>query len=156
MAVNSRLKQKKKRVVFLAKVTIMVNNEMPDLIPLSGDDPSDRERRIGGGPLYSLSKVQKIARVDTFLVTGRCRADVQKLGWSVDDIVDLVNDLTKKNYKNSEWCRVSNGAWLACDAYVIVKDVYYAHLYKTIPCEYYVKFAIGPTGKAILVVSCHF
>ena len=134
----------------------MVNNNITNLVPPSGDNPSDRERRIGGGPLHSLSKVQKIAKINTFLVTDRCNADVRKLGWSVDDVVDLVNDLTKNNYKNSEWCRISNGAWLACDAYVIIKDEYYAHLRKTIPCEYYVKFGIGPTGKAILLVSCHF
>ncbi len=134
----------------------MVNNNTSNLIPPSGDNPSKRERRIGNGPLYSLSEVQKIVKVNTVLVTKRCNDDVRKLAWSVDDVAVLVNELTNNNYKNSEWCRVNKGPLLACDAYVIVRDEYYERLHKTLPCEYYVKFAIGPTGKAILIVSCHF
>ena len=134
----------------------MVNNHISNLIPPSGDNPSERKRRIGNGPLYLLSEVQKIAKVNTVLVTNRCKDDVHKLAWSLDDVAELVNELTNNNYKNSEWCRVTNGRWLACDAYVIIRDEYYEHLRKAIQCEYYVKFAIGPTGKALLIVSCHF
>ncbi|MDH5572754.1 MAG: type II toxin-antitoxin system MqsR family toxin [Gammaproteobacteria bacterium] len=133
----------------------MVNNSIKHLIPPSGDNPSSRQRRIPNGPIYLLSDVKGIAKQNTYLMTNKCNDDVHKLAWSVDEVSDLVSQLTQHDYKNSEWCKMSIGAWKPCDAYTITRNEYFNTLRKSMPVQYYIKFAIGPKGNALLIISCH-
>lgn len=134
----------------------MVNNL--NLQPPASDSPSDDERKIQGGPLYPLSEVQDNVREygRIFLVTRDCRRDVEnRLGWSTDDVGQLVLELSDRDYRNSEWCKSSISKWLPCDAYTIRRSEHINASGISVNCEYYLKFAIGPDGTALLFVSCH-
>jgi hypothetical protein len=121
-----------------------------------GPIPGDRVK-IGGGPLYSLERVQGLVRAPAQLTlwTKRCRLKVQELGWDAEDVAELVAALRPADYQDSEWCDNGKGAWAACDAYSIRRSEWIEAARKEMTVEYFLKFAIGKTGALVLMVSCH-
>lgn len=120
-----------------------------------GPTPGDRVK-IGGGPLYSLERVQGLLSQSGRLLlwTRKCSRDVANLTWDEDDVAELIQSLQSSDYKDSEWC--GNGkAWAACDAYTIQRRERIEAARKEMTVEYFLKFAIGKTGALVLMVSCH-
>jgi hypothetical protein len=93
-------------------------------------------------------------------LTERCRKDVQTMGFDIDDVKQLVcAALSSGSYLKSEWCIVGQTdkaiSWAACDSYRLFRNEWVEYAHKEMRYEYYVKFAIGKTGKLLLLVSCH-
>lgn len=140
----------------------MVNNAnvsaYQGLVPASNS--SDAARRISGGPLYDSNDVFKILRQgdgSTIPWTNKCTRDIHRLELDIADVRKLIKEtLEKGRYKNSQWCeQAPSGPWAACDAYSLKRKEWVENAKKEMEFEYYVKFAIGKTGKILLLVSCH-
>jgi hypothetical protein len=114
--------------------------------------------KIDDGPLYDLERIQNLVNDESRLLawTEKCRRDIRKL---FDDdlscVAGLIQCLKPTDYIDSEWCENGRGALAACDAYSIRRLEVMAATGKSIPVEYFLKFAIGKTGKLVLTVSCH-
>lgn len=54
-----------------------------------------------------------------------------------------------------QWCDNGQGALAACDAYEVCRDEMIPATGKAVQSRYFVKFAIGKTGRILLLVSCH-
>ncbi|MBL8399538.1 MAG: hypothetical protein JNL00_00575 [Candidatus Accumulibacter sp.] len=89
------------------------------------------------------------------LWTGKCRRDVANLTLDAADVGALLQELTERDYRDSEWCDNGKGAWAACDAYNLRRNEYVETAGKTFRMEYFLKFALSKTGKLVLMVSCH-
>ena len=136
------------------------------MINLSAYSGLPPERQEGGrtliadGPLYPVVDVLALLETgdqNTVLWTRKCKSDVQLLAYDICDIRGLIKDaVTQGQYLNSEWCvQKPTGPWAACDGYRLFRDEWVPYAHKEMRCEYYVKFAIGKTGKILLLVSCH-
>ncbi|MEM5528246.1 hypothetical protein WN093_05390 [Gammaproteobacteria bacterium AS21] len=115
---------------------------------------------ISDGPLYSLTDVLALldtGESSTILWTRKCKNDVQQLSYEIADVQKLIKQaVTQGRYINSQWCRQQpTGPWAACDSYRLSRDEWVEYAYKEMRYKYYVKFAIGKTGKLLLLVSCH-
>ena len=114
--------------------------------------------KIDGGPLYDLERIQDLANGEgqLFAWTEKCRKDIRKL---FDDnlslVAELIQCLKPTDYIDSEWCENGKGALAACDAYSIRRLEVMPATGTTMPVEYFLKFAVGKTGKLVLTVSCH-
>lgn len=140
----------------------MVNNAI-NVSAYSGQPPGgaggDRTY-IEGGPLYAVTDVLALLNAgdsQTMLWTRKCIADVQQLAYDISDVRTLLKQaLTGGKYLKSEWCvQQPTGPWAACDSYRLQRTEWIEHAHKEMHIEYYVKFAIGKTGKLLLLVSCH-
>ncbi len=121
-------------------------------------DPWEGRRKIAGGPLYDLARVQKLAGGAHQLQawTEKCRKDVRK--WFDDDlecVARLILWLKPKDYKDSEWCENGKGAIAACDAYTVNVVETVPTTGRSVCMEYFLKFAVSKTGALVLIVSCH-
>jgi len=139
----------------------MVNNVF-NVSVYEGEPPSETsESRIYiDGPLYSVERVLEILDLgeeQTHLWTNRCRKHVQNLALDMLEVQTLVRDaVTQGKYLNSEWCvQKPTGPWAACDGYRVIRNEWVEYAHREMRFEYYVKFAIGKTGKILLLVSCH-
>ncbi len=140
----------------------MVNNTT-NVSVYSGQPPSEagsKRIHIEDEPLYAVTDV--LALLDagdeqTVLWTRKCIADVQQLAYEISDVRALLKQaLTGGQYLKSEWCvQKPTGPWAACDSYRLQRIEWIEHAHKEMHIEYYVKFAIGKTGKLLLLVSCH-
>jgi hypothetical protein len=123
------------------------------------DSPAQPGRvKIAGGPLYDLARVQAIVTVDGQLLawTQKCRKDVYNLfDADLDAVADLVCSLQASDYIDSEWCENGQRAIAACDAYRLRRLERMPSTGKTLPVTYFLKFAIGKTGRVVLMMSCH-
>ena len=124
--------------------------------------PADEvvDRKIDGGPLYAAADVRVLlARGENAITawTRKCVVDLEKLALDLSDALVLIEDaLDQGRYHSSEWCaQKPNGPWAACDAYVLRRSEWISAAHKEMQVEYYIKFAIGKTGKLLLLVSCH-
>ena len=129
-----------------------------NLSAYEGTPPKDGEsRKITGGPLYKLAEIQALAATPDAvkLWTGKCRRDVANLTLDAADVGALLQELTERDYRDSEWCDNGKGAWAACDAYNLRRNEYVETAGKTLRIEYFLKFALSKTGKLVLMVSCH-
>jgi hypothetical protein len=70
-------------------------------------------------------------------------------------VADLIRALTTADYIDSEWCENGKGALAACDAYRIRRQETIPATGRSMTVAYFVKFAIGKTGRLVLMVSCH-
>lgn len=113
--------------------------------------------KIPGGPLYELERVKAIIQGGTGLTlwTKDCVSNVRELGWDNAEVIDLVLQLEKGDYIDSEWCENGRGAFAACDAYSIRVKTWIAAAHKDMLIEYFVKFAINKLGTMVLTISCH-
>ncbi|ART78922.1 hypothetical protein [Oceanisphaera avium] len=143
----------------------MVNNTI-NVSAYQGQPPTNVQGGriyIQDGPLYLPRDVLALLDLgdeSTKLVTTKCRKDVQVMGFDIADVRQLVDTaLNTGKYLKSEWCLVgqtdSARSWAACDGYRLLRDEWVEHAHKEMRIEYYVKFAIGKTGKLLLLVSCH-
>lgn len=140
----------------------MVNNAI-NVSAYSGEVPlggSSETIYIEGGPLYEVDKVlQLLAEGDekTIPWTRKCISDLQK--WSLDkeDARQILKEaITQGRYLNSQWCvQKPTGPWAACDGYKLVRNEWVDYAHKEMRFEYYVKLAVGKTGRILLLVSCH-
>lgn len=109
-------------------------------------------------PLYDLARVQALAAHEDqiFLWTAKCRKDVLNLFDSdLAQVAELIQALTAADYIDSEWCENGRGALAACDAYRICRQETMPATGRSMTVSYFVKFAIGKTGRLVLMVSCH-
>ncbi len=114
--------------------------------------------KIEQGPLYPLERVQELVNDENqlFAWTEKCRKDLHKLfDGDLSRVAELICCLKTTDYIDSEWCQNGKGALAACDAYSIRRLEVMAATGRTMPVEYFLKFAIGKTGKLVLTVSCH-
>lgn len=123
-------------------------------------DENGARKIAGGKPLYSTHEVDEVLALgETVIVpwTRKCISDLQKLEFDNADVMRLIRlALSQGEFKGSEWCIGSTpGVWAACDSYRVFEKAWVAPANKDMMFEYYVKFAIGKTGKVILTISCH-
>ncbi|MFZ3322727.1 MAG: hypothetical protein WA190_10170 [Usitatibacter sp.] len=91
--------------------------------------------------------------VKIHLATDKCQRDVPGLGWTTDEVSDLISALANGHYKDSEWCAAGNGLVIDCDAYVVTIDPITG---KPVPSGLYIKFGFRfPANNYVIVVSCH-
>ena len=138
----------------------MVNNKIVSKHQGNGSPWTLKSRKIMGNGLYP-----KIDVIDLFniysessvvTVTKKCASDVKKLSFDPADIGRLVkNALNTGRFLGSEWCQTDGGAWAACDAYSISRFELCEAIGEDREYDYYIKFAIGRTGKLLLMASCH-
>ena len=117
---------------------------------------SEGRKKINGGPLYLLDDVkEKSGKVK--LITRKCTKDVQNLGFGEEGVSQLLNQLVKTDYLNSEWCQCGDAGthYAACDAYRVCQYEYNEAKCKNEQHEYYLKFALKKNGDLVLIVSCH-
>jgi hypothetical protein len=140
-------------------VVSFVNVSCRQDVPLPANWNVAADRLVIGGPLYPVADITALLDkgvVATSLFTDDCKLDVAFEGWSLKNVVQLVQEaLQYGKYKNSQWCRQGVTDELVvpcapCDAYA----VRFIHAEKG-PTNYYVKFAISKTGKLLLIFSCH-
>lgn len=119
--------------------------------------PPGNNRKISGGPLYVLAEIQAISAQAGAVVfwTRNCIRDVANLGLDTDDVGELLRELVADDYRDSEWCENGKAGWVAADAYTLRRQEFIEVTGKWMSIEYYLKFAMGKTGKLVLMVSCH-
>lgn len=140
----------------------MVNN-VTNVSSYKGLPPTkagNNRHYISGGPLYPVESILTLLDAGesaTILWTRQCINDVQQLAFDIVDLQKLIKEaITQGQYVNSEWCvQQPTGPWAACDGYRLCRNEWVEYAHKEMRCEYYVKFAIGKTGKLLLLVSCH-
>ncbi len=126
-------------------------------IPPEGDGAA---RKIAGGPLYEHETVLEILALGESVVvpwTRKCASDLKKYELDLNDVVAIIRlALSEGRFIGSEWCvNQPGGAWAACDSYSLKRREWLESARKHMDIEYYIKFAIGKTGKVILTASCH-
>ena len=133
-------------------VTFYVVSEYIPTKPIEGDG-----KKILGGPLYDLARIKAITQGGKGLLlwTRDCVRDVQELGWSHDDVIQLIQGLRHDEYIDSEWCSNGRDAWAACDAYATHRVERIESINKSIRIEYFVKLAINKLGTMVMTISCH-
>lgn len=119
---------------------------------------------IQRGPIYDKINVLEILNSgdnNTAIMTKTCRKKIEDLSFDIADVRNLIKDAINDGiYKKSEWCIVAerndgSASLAACDSYVLKRNELIQDSFNTIPIEYYIKFAIGKTGKLLMLVSCH-
>lgn len=138
-------------------------NTLINVSAYQGAPPPEEEadnRVISPGPLYAKEEILTLlaAGEDSLQPWTRgCREDMQRLALDIPDAIILVRDaLTSGSYLKSEWCvQKPTGPWAACDVYRLFRNEAIKNSQNEMRFEYYVKFAIGKTGKLLLLVSCH-
>jgi hypothetical protein len=129
-----------------------------NLSAFTGFPPADgASRKIAGGPLYGLAEIQALTHTPraVFLWTRKCARDVANLALDVEDVGTLIRELKQQDYRDSEWCDNGQGAWAACDAYVLARWEFNTNADKQYQMEYFLKFAKSKNGALVLMVSCH-
>jgi hypothetical protein len=121
--------------------------------------PMGASRKVAG-PIYELASVQNhLLQGQIKLITRDCLRDVLSLGWTSDNVVTLIQTLSSRHYRDSEWCMTSApgsgwASWIDCDAYVIQYDVA-SEVENSLGKKMFVKFGARPSNELLLVVSCH-
>lgn len=107
--------------------------------------------------MYELAKIQALTeQPDTInLWTAKCRRDAANLTLDTSDIGELIRELTKDDYRDSEWCDNGKNSWAACDAYRLARSEFLENAGKWFRMVYFLKFAEGKSGKLVLIVSIH-
>ncbi len=109
--------------------------------------------------MYDLARVKQLAADNPdciHLFTRTCIGEVHKLFDSdTEQVAALIQALNPRDYIDSEWCENGKSGVAACDAYGIRRAEVIAASGKLITVEYFLKFAVGRTGKLVLLVSCH-
>lgn len=127
----------------------------------SGELPkSEKDRKIKGvnGPLYDPAKVLEILNVKQPIPwANKCISDTQKWSFDGGDLEELTRyAIEHGQYIDSEWCtNKPNGAFAACDSYRFTRREWNENAFREMNFDYYVKVAIGKTGKVLLLASCH-
>jgi hypothetical protein len=108
------------------------------------------------GPIYKLADATSAAeRSDVTVATDSAIRDIENLEWDDADIAALFRALKNHHYRKSHSYPASNKYTPDVDVYVIHFD------HKTMKEDkysqkFYVKFAMNPSGKLLLIFSCHY
>lgn len=107
--------------------------------------------------MYELARIQALTEQPgtVKLWTEKCRKNAASLTLDPSDVGEMIRELTKNDYRDSEWCDNGKNSWAACDAYRLVRSEFLANTGKRFRMEYFLKFAESKTGKLVLMVSCH-
>lgn len=137
----------------------MVNNRI-NVGKWDGEPPPVKgaDQKISGGPLYSPADLEPLLLAGhVYFWTRGCVTDAANLSLDEADAGALIWDaITHGRYHCSEWCEQKPGGPVAaCDAYVLRRKEWNQAARRELTCEYFVKFAIGKTGKIVLTISCH-
>lgn len=138
----------------------MVNNA--NISSYLGSPPNDEfgERLIRNGPIYKGAEIIEILSMKGRMLypgTRDCARDITSLGLEIKDVGQLIiAAINKGKFLKSAWCKCGNDSWAACDSYWVEWKYFNEYAGKLLSVEYYLKFAIGITGKVIIVVSCHY
>lgn len=136
---------------------MVIRNVLSEYSSTPPDQPG-RMKVEADGPLYDLARVKALAANEDqiLLWTAKCRKDVLNLFDSdLVQVAELIQALTTADYIDSEWCENGRGALAACDAYRIRRQETIPATGRSMTVSYFVKFAIGKTGRLVLMVSCH-
>ena len=88
--------------------------------------------------------------------TVKCIKDVRNLFEDdLEQVAALLLALKTSDYVDSEWCENGKNALAACDAYRLYRQEVMPATGKSMTVGYFVKYAIGKTGRVVLMVSCH-
>ena len=112
--------------------------------------------------MIKLEAVQALLRGGDFdidqlwLATDDCEKDLQKEGWSVTDVLQMLVDMDlAADYYKSEWCQVLGGRFVPCDVYRTPYDAVRKRRHSQ-GLLVYIKFSIEVDGTlTIALVSCH-
>lgn len=129
-----------------------------NLSAYEGAPPKDGgSRKITGGPLYELAKIQALSAQpgSVKLWTRRCVDKAADLGFDAAGVGGLIRELSNQDYRDSEWCENGKGGTAACDAYTLSRLEHVEATNKSYRIEYFLKFALSKTGTLVLMVSCH-
>jgi len=130
----------------------------------AGDLPLDdgATRKIAGGPLYPadqvLGLVSGVGAAQAIVAwTKGCASDMQKWSLDAEDVCEMIRIAMKTGrFLGSEWCtQRPDGPWAACDVYSLARSEWIANAHKEMNVDYYIKFAISKTGKAVPLASVH-
>lgn len=75
------------------------------------------------------------------VVNRSCDDDLDKLGWTLQDVLDCLLCATARDFKGSEWCDTTWAGRLACDAYGVPYDEA-STCRKPGALEFYLKFSL--------------
>lgn len=140
------------------RLTIMVSSIILSRYQEGLDPNFIGRQKIAGGPLYLKADVLPLLNAESIIAwTKGCREDLQKWSLDGDELAELIKlAVNKGRYIDSEWCQEKpNGAWAACDAYTVIEEQWNEYTKQYQDTEFYLKFAIGKSGKVILTISCH-
>ncbi len=129
--------------------------------PATLSPPGSGKRKISGGPLIDLARLQEAIRAgqvteDSVDVVNRsCDDNLDDLRWTLQDILDCLLCAMPSDFKGAEWCETSWAGQIPCDAYSIPYD-------DTSRCrardalEFYLKFSVDAGGALrIQMVRAH-
>ena len=139
-------------------LTIMVSSIILSRYKEGLDPEFVGRQKISSGPLYPAVDVLSLLNPESIVAWTRvCKDDIQRWSLDAEDIAVLIKlAVTNGRYKDSEWCQQKpNGAWAACDAYVVIEERWNENTRQYHDTEFYLKFAIGKMGNVILTISCH-
>jgi hypothetical protein len=136
----------------------MVNNDSAYLRLMAFEpapNPLPHDRKLVG-PRYDLLLVQQsVGSSDRIkLITQDCISDLQNLGWTNENVLELLHATTVNNYRDSQWCATGRGYSVDCDSYVLNFDAASGTQNSNAP-EIYFKFGFRPNFTFLLVISCH-
>ncbi|MDG4551441.1 MAG: hypothetical protein P9F19_18485 [Candidatus Contendobacter sp.] len=123
--------------------------------------PTNKQRKIRGGPLLDLVALQALVSNGTlgenevWMATDSCEWALQNERWSLDDVLRMLSCLQSGDFKNAEWCQIKGGAMYPCDVYRLRYDCIRQQR-NARGLEIYMKFSVDDAGQFRLVlVSCH-
>jgi hypothetical protein len=139
-------------------VNTTIVSRFTDDLPV-GD--TDADLKIEGDALYDRAEVLELLKGDSSQSvvpwTKKCIHDLQNYDMNNEDAARLLERcMLEGSFLGAMWCRQRpDGPWAACDAYRVSFSEWNQAAHKNFLVKYYVKYAIGRSGKVLLVVSCH-
>jgi len=122
---------------------------------------SDKERKIGDGPVFVLAEIQNFLKEAgheclelNVTVAQRMR---NEMGWTVKDLCNFIMQLERRHFLCSEWCYASGGSNIAhaADVYKMgfnrVHNVEWQHM----DPKQYVKFSFASRDGVLMIFSAH-
>jgi len=115
--------------------------------PTTLTPPPRGKRKIRGGPLINLEALQEAIRAGMVtensvdVVNRSCDDDLDKLEWTLQDVLDCLRCASARDFRGSEWCETSWAGCLPCDAYAVPYDEP-SKRRKPGALEYYLKFSL--------------
>ena len=129
--------------------------------PTSLTPPPRGKRKIRGGPLINLEALQGAIRAGVVtensvdVVNRSCDDDLDKLEWTLQDVLDCLRCASARDFRGSEWCETSWAGCLPCDAYGIPYDDS-SRRRSPGALEFYLKFSIDEGGAlCVQMVRAH-
>ena len=129
--------------------------------PASLPPPGKGKRKIRGGPLINLAGLQEAIRAGVVteysvdVVNRSCDDDLDKLEWTLQDVLDCLLCASGRDFRRAEWCDTTLAGPLPCDAYAIPYDEP-GRRRSPGALEFYLKFSVDEGGALRLqMVRAH-